>query len=48
MKRAVVIDVAAMPPTISSVIFAAETRLDGELVCSTVALSIRLRLARLP
>lgn len=42
MERAVVILVAAMPSAVSAVIFAAETRLDEELVASIVALSICL------
>jgi malate permease and related proteins len=48
MERAVVILVAAMPSAVSSVIFAAETRLDEELVASIVALSICLGMVILP
>lgn len=48
MERAVVILVAAMPSAVSSVIFAAETRLDEELVASIVALSICLGVVILP
>ena len=48
MERAVVILVAAMPSAVSSVIFAAETRLDEELVASIVALSICLGVVMLP
>lgn len=48
MERAVVILVAAMPSAVSSVIFAAETGLDEELVASIVALSICLGVVVLP
>ena len=48
MEQAVVILVAAMPSAVSSVIFAAETRLDEELVASIVALSICLGVVMLP
>jgi malate permease and related proteins len=48
VERAVVILVAAMPSAVSSVIFAAETRLDEELVASIVALSICLAVVMLP
>ncbi|BFU88849.1 MAG: hypothetical protein NTAFB01_00360 [Nitrospira sp.] len=48
MARAVVILVAVMPSAVSSVIFAAETHLDEELVASIVALSICLGVAILP
>ena len=48
VERAVVILVAAMPSAVSSVIFAAETRLDEELVASIVALSICLGVVMLP
>jgi predicted permease len=48
IERAVVILVAAMPSAVSSVIFAAETRLDEELVASIVALSICLGVVMLP
>ena len=48
MERAVVIVVAAMPSAVSSVIFAAETGLDEELVASIVALSICLGVVVLP
>lgn len=48
VERAVVILVAAMPSAISSVIFAAETRLDEELVASIVALSVCLGMVMLP
>jgi predicted permease len=37
-----------MPSAVSSVIFAAETRLDEELVSSIVALSICLAVVMLP
>ena len=40
--------VAAMPSAVSSVIFAAETHLDEELVASIVALSICLGVVLLP
>jgi predicted permease len=48
IERAVVILVAAMPSAVSSVVFAAETRLDEELVASIVALSICLAVVMLP
>ena len=48
MARAVVILIAAMPSAVSSVIFAAETGLDEELVASIVALSICLAVVMLP
>jgi predicted permease len=48
VERAVVILVAAMPSAVSSVIFAAETGLDEELVASIVALSICLGMVMLP
>jgi malate permease and related proteins len=48
MERAVVILIAAMPSAVNSVIIAAETRLDEELVASIVALSICLAVAMLP
>jgi len=48
VERAVVILVAAMPSAASSLIFAAETRLDEELVASIVALSICLGVMMLP
>ena len=48
VERAVVILEAAMPSAVSSVIFAAETRLDEELVASIVALSICLGVMMLP
>ena len=48
IERAVVILVAAMPSAVSSVVFAAETRLDEELVSSIVALSICLAVVMLP
>ena len=48
MERAVVILIAAMPSAVSAVIFAAETRLDEELVASIVALSICLAVVVLP
>ncbi|NGZ95566.1 MAG: hypothetical protein CV089_05445 [Nitrospira sp. WS110] len=47
-ERAVVILVAAMPSAVSSVIFAAETGLDEELVASIVALSICLGIVMIP
>jgi predicted permease len=37
-----------MPSAVSSVVFAAETRLDEELVASIVALSICLAVVMLP
>lgn len=48
MERAVVILIAAMPSAVNSVIIAAETRLNEELVASIVALSICLAVAMLP
>ena len=48
VERAVVILVAAMPSAVSAVIIAAETRLDEELVASTVALSICVGVVMLP
>ncbi|MDR4465224.1 MAG: AEC family transporter [Nitrospira sp.] len=48
IERAVVMLVAAMPSAVSSVIFAAETGLDEELVASIVALSICLGLVMVP
>jgi malate permease and related proteins len=48
LERAVVILVAGMPSAVSSVIFAAETGLDEELVASIVALSICLGVVILP
>lgn len=48
IERAVVILVAAMPSAVSSIIFAAETSLDEELVASIVALSICLGIVTLP
>jgi len=48
IERAVVMLVAAMPSAVSSVIFAAETGLDEELVASIVALSICLGIVMLP
>ena len=48
LERAVVILVAAMPSAVSSVILAAETDLDEELVASIVALSIFLGVVILP
>ena len=48
MERAVVILIAAMPSAVNSVIIAAETRLDEELVASIVALSICLAVVMLP
>jgi predicted permease len=48
LERAVVILVAGMPSATSSVIFAAETGLDEELVASIVALSICLGVVILP
>jgi predicted permease len=48
LERAVVILVAGMPSAASSVIFAAETGLDEELVASIVALSICLGVVILP
>lgn len=46
--RVVVILVAAMPSAVTAVIFAAETRLDEELVASIVALSLCVGVALLP
>jgi hypothetical protein len=48
IERAIVILVAAMPSAINAVIFAAETRLDEDLVTSIVALSLCLGVALLP
>lgn len=48
VERAVVILIAAMPSAVNSVIYAAETGLDQELVASIVALSICLGVAMLP
>ncbi|NJN71045.1 MAG: hypothetical protein HC801_12770 [Nitrospira sp.] len=48
VERAVVMLIAAMPSAVSSVIFAAETGLDEELVASIVALSICLGVVILP
>lgn len=48
IERVVVILVAAMPSAVSSIIFAAETGLDEELVASIVALSICLGIVMLP
>jgi len=48
LERAVVMLIAAMPSAVNSVIFAAETGLDEELVASIVALSICLGMAILP
>lgn len=48
VERAVVMLIAAMPSAVNSVIFAAETGLDQELVASIVALSICLGMATLP
>ena len=48
VARVVVILVAGMPSAVTAVIFAADTRLDEELVASVVALSICLGVALLP
>ncbi|HLZ35987.1 MAG TPA: AEC family transporter [Nitrospira sp.] len=48
LERTVVILVGAMPSAVTAVIFAAETRLDEELVASIVALSICAGVAMLP
>lgn len=48
VERAVVILISGMPSAVTAVIFAAETRLDEELVASIVALSICLGVALLP
>jgi len=48
LERAVVTLVAAMPSAVAAMIFAAETRLDEDLVASIVALSICLGVALLP
>lgn len=48
LERAVVMLVAAMPAAVSSVILAAETDLDEELVASIVALSVCLGVVMLP
>lgn len=48
VERAVVILVAGMPSAVTAVIFAADTRIDEELVASIVALSICLGMALLP
>lgn len=48
IERVVVMLVAGMPSAVTAVIFAAETRLDEELVASIVALSICVGVAILP
>jgi hypothetical protein len=48
LERAVVLLVAGMPSAVTAVIFAAETKLDDDLVASIVALSICLGVALLP
>jgi predicted permease len=48
LERAVVMLIAAMPSAVNSIIFAAETGLDEELVASIVALSICLGVVTLP
>lgn len=48
VERAVVMLIAAMPSAVNSVIFAAETGLDEELVASIVTLSICLGVVMLP
>lgn len=48
VERAVVILVAGMPSAVTAVIFAAEARLDEELVASIVALSVVVGVALLP
>lgn len=48
LERAIVILVAAMPSAVNAVIFAAETKLDEDLVASIVALSICLGITLLP
>lgn len=48
VERAVVILVAGMPSAVTAVIFAAEARLDEEVVASIVALSVVVGVALLP
>ena len=48
LERTVVILVGGMPSAVTAVIFAAETRLDEDLVASVVALSICAGVAILP
>jgi predicted permease len=48
LERAIVILVAAMPSAVNAVIFAAETKLDEDLVASIVTLSICLGITLLP
>ena len=48
LERAIVVLVAAMPSAVTALIFAAEARLDEDLVTSIVALSICLGVALLP
>ena len=48
LERAIVILVAAMPSAVNAVIFAAEIKLDEDLVASIVALSICLGITLLP
>jgi malate permease and related proteins len=48
VERAVVILVAGMPSAVTATIFAAEARLDEELVASIVALSVGVGVALLP
>lgn len=48
LERAIVVLVAAMPSAVNAVIFAAETKLDEDLVASIVALSICLGISLLP
>lgn len=48
IERAVVVLVAGMPSAVTAVIFAAEARLDGELVAAIVALSVAAGMTLLP
>lgn len=48
IERAVVVLVAGMPSAVTAVIFAAEARLDEELVAAIVALSVGVGMALLP
>ena len=48
LQRTVAILVAAMPSAVNAVIYAAEAKLDEELVSSVVALSILVGIALLP
>lgn len=48
LERAIVLMISAMPSAVTAVIFAAEARLDEDLVASIVALSICVGVALLP